>query len=101
MKILSFILTSLILESFSLTLDKHFAVFILCLPESLKMRGSKSPTPKLYPDLRPYCQNTVHNFFSSVLTIVSFAILIPIHRQSTKRYSSYFGKNATCCTQKE
>jgi hypothetical protein len=92
MKILSFILASLILESFSLTLGKHFSVLIPCLPESLKMRGSKTPIPKLYTDLRPYNQNTVHNFFSRVLTMVlkmvSFAILIALHRKSTKRFSS-------------
>jgi hypothetical protein len=71
------------------------------LPKSLNMNCSKSSAPKLYLDLRPYSQNTVHKLFSRVVTVTSFKILIPLHRRCSKSYLSYFGKNVTCCTEEK
>jgi hypothetical protein len=63
------------------------------------MSCSKSSLPKLYLDIRPYSQNTFHKLFSRVMTVASFALLTSLHRKCSKRYSAYFGKNMTCCTQ--
>lgn len=69
------------------------------LPKSLNMSCSKSSVPKLYLDLQPYSQNTVHKLFSQVVTVASAAILIPLCHKCNKSYSAYFGKNMTCHTQ--
>jgi hypothetical protein len=39
--------------------------------------------------------------FSPVVTVASFAILIPLRWKCSKSYSAYFGKNAMCCTQEK
>jgi len=78
-----------------------FASFIHLLSKSLNMRCMKSSTPKLYLDLRPYSQNTIHKHFSQVLTVASIVILIPLHRKRSKSYSPYLGKKMTRYTHKK
>jgi hypothetical protein len=69
------------------------------LPKSLNMSCSKLSAPKLYLDLRPYSQNTVHKLFSRVVTVASFAILILLRLKCSSNCSAYFDKNVTYCTQ--
>jgi hypothetical protein len=73
--------------------------FIYFLSTSLNMRFMKSLAPKLYLDLQPYSQNTIHKHFSRVFTVASIAILIPLHRKRSKSYSAYLGKKMTRYTQ--
>jgi hypothetical protein len=63
------------------------------------MRCMKSSAPKLYLDLRPYRQNTIHKHFSRVFTVASIVILIPLHRKRSKSYSPYLGRKMARYTQ--
>jgi hypothetical protein len=71
------------------------------LLQSLNLSCNKSSAPKLYLDLRPYSQNTVHKFFSRVVTVAFFTILLPLHRKCSKSCLAYFDKNVTCCTKEK
>jgi hypothetical protein len=52
--------------------------------KSLNMSCSKSSASKLYLDLRPYSQDTVHKLFSRVVIVASFAILVPLRHKCSK-----------------
>ena len=65
------------------------------------MSCSKSSEPNfiLISDLNS--QNTFHEIFWRVLTVTSFAILIPRHFKCSRNYSACFSKNVKCCIQEK
>jgi hypothetical protein len=67
------------------------------LEETNDLGHAKTAAFRLTPNHRD-SKNRVHTLLSRVVTMTSFAILIPLRR---KYFQSYSGKKVTCWTQEK